>query len=549
MPLSNSATRRYTPPTCTLEVAAKNSPLSRWVGQSVLKDLRFELRFDDPRQSDDNRVTIRGDAESLEILCNSVNSYVQNLLDPSKAQLPLVENTPINATDKTQESSFDGNSSANLADQEINFSEDTLPKLRNPKPLSQSTEISLRANGLLYHELFLGRLANEESGEVVNLTVIQLFDLATALDEYVADIVALPNLNSTKRQKSSTPWGPIAAGAVLALGVTAGGVQLISQSGKNQVASKSVATPASSPASESLLSQVPPPPPTPIPITPIPTPSVPPSLASSPTLSPPGRVTIPTPEATKDEPIIKKPQTLAVNPAPLTIPVAPQRTIPALGPTKIQTLPNSSDTLNRGTSPSSSSSSSSSSSLKTTAGQSTPSNPISTAAKRQPLPVLPENLPTLKASPLASPTKLPDQVITETTPSVASSGTDLKPPESAIGAKPANTAENTAKTTGIAANSRLADSIPQVAEVRSYFQQRWKPPSGLTQTIEYSLSLNADGSIGRILPLGQAAGKYIDGTGIPLPGEPFVSPVEGSRNPTIRVVFTPDGKVDTFLEK
>jgi hypothetical protein len=125
----------------------------------------------------------------------------------------------------------------------------------------------------------------------------------------------------------------------------------------------------------------------------------------------------------------------------------------------------------------------------------------------------------------------------------------LRPPESAIAAKPVNTAENTPKNNGIAANSRLADSIPQVAEVRSYFQQRWKPPSGLTQTIEYSLSLNADGSIQRILPLGQAAGKYIDGTGIPLPGEPFVSPVEGSRNPTIRVVFTPDGKVDTFLEK
>lgn len=61
--------------------------------------------------------------------------------------------------------------------------------------------------------------------------------------------------------------------------------------------------------------------------------------------------------------------------------------------------------------------------------------------------------------------------------------------------------------------------------------------------------LNGDGTIQRILPLGNAAGTYIDRTDIPLPGEPFVSPVEGGANPTIRLVLTPDGKVDTFLEK
>jgi hypothetical protein len=65
MPLSNSVLRRYTPPTCTLEVVAKSSPLSRWVGQSLMKDLRFELRFDDPRQPEEKRVTIRGNAGDL----------------------------------------------------------------------------------------------------------------------------------------------------------------------------------------------------------------------------------------------------------------------------------------------------------------------------------------------------------------------------------------------------------------------------------------------------------------------------------------------------
>jgi hypothetical protein len=102
---------------------------------------------------------------------------------------------------------------------------------------------------------------------------------------------------------------------------------------------------------------------------------------------------------------------------------------------------------------------------------------------------------------------------------------------------------------GNAANSKLSDTIPQVAEARSYFEQRWKPPSGLTQTLEYSLSLNPDGSIQRILPLGKAAGDFIDRTNMPLPGEPFVSPVQGTGNPRIRLVLTPDGKVQTFLDQ
>ncbi|HEY9667855.1 MAG TPA: DUF4335 domain-containing protein, partial [Coleofasciculaceae cyanobacterium] len=89
MPLSNSILRRYTPPTCTLEIVAKNSPLSRFVGQPVLKDLRFELRFDDPRQPEDQGVTIRGDRTELEMLYEAVNSYVQDFLNSPSTQLTL----------------------------------------------------------------------------------------------------------------------------------------------------------------------------------------------------------------------------------------------------------------------------------------------------------------------------------------------------------------------------------------------------------------------------------------------------------------------------
>lgn len=98
------------------------------------------------------------------------------------------------------------------------------------------------------------------------------------------------------------------------------------------------------------------------------------------------------------------------------------------------------------------------------------------------------------------------------------------------------------KTTGLNNNT-------QVAEVRNYLQQRWNPPSGLKQTLEYSLLLNRDGSIERISPVGQASLEYINRTNIPLPGERFVSALEGEANSKIRVVLTPNGKVQTSLER
>jgi hypothetical protein len=100
-----------------------------------------------------------------------------------------------------------------------------------------------------------------------------------------------------------------------------------------------------------------------------------------------------------------------------------------------------------------------------------------------------------------------------------------------------------------ASSSTAFDTIPQVAEARQYFQQRWKPPQGLNQTLEYTLVVGSNGSIQQILPLGQASGDYVDRTPIPLTGEPFVSAIEGKRNARIRVVLSPDGKVQTFLEQ
>ncbi|NJR40541.1 MAG: DUF4335 domain-containing protein, partial [Leptolyngbyaceae cyanobacterium CSU_1_4] len=63
--MASSVLRRYTPPTCTLEVAAIGSALSRWTEQAVLKNLRFELSFDDPTLVSDQQTTIRADLNQL----------------------------------------------------------------------------------------------------------------------------------------------------------------------------------------------------------------------------------------------------------------------------------------------------------------------------------------------------------------------------------------------------------------------------------------------------------------------------------------------------
>ena len=96
-------------------------------------------------------------------------------------------------------------------------------------------------------------------------------------------------------------------------------------------------------------------------------------------------------------------------------------------------------------------------------------------------------------------------------------------------------------------NKTLFDT-PQVAEAREYLNKRWQPPTGLSQALEYSLTLGIDGTIEKILPLNKVAREYIDSSGIPQIGKPFVSTNKSGQNLRIRVILNPDSKVQTFPE-
>ncbi len=570
MPLSNSVLRRYTPPTCTLEIAAKSSPLSRLTGQSVMKDLRFELRFDDPRKPEDERVIIRGDRTELEVLCDAVSSYVQEFLDPSLTQLPLafqtsdptVDSTPNEEPirDKhTHSDAFVNDSKPSAApafETQPNESDDSSssrrlnldPKRQHFQPWTHPTGIYLKPRGLLAHNLFLGRLATEESGSVVNLSVLQLFDLATALDEYAAEVVALPKLSSPRSlnkapspivwKMAPPPWTRIAAVVLLTVGATAAAAKFLYKPNTQKQATEPQATPQLTPSSLSPLAQVPPAPTTPLPISPLPTPTELSSLKTAPTLPPPSAVTIPplplssSPSSTLSFPPTSSRRTsLSIPPdsfssTKTTTSPSSKSSKSALAPGGVALLPSPT----RSASPSSSRSSTESSRSST---QKTPTDQKTASAVATPLPL--PMLPSLKPIPAPSP-----EVAANVAPSSDTSSATPLPalspsPSARVAAKP-----NT---------NTLFDNIPQVAEARDFLQKRWKPPSNLSQNLEYYVFLNTDGTIQRIQPLNTAAVENLDRSNLPMPGDPFVSPVQGEGNPKIRVVFNQDGKVQTFLEK
>lgn len=498
MPFSNSVLRRYTPPTCTLEIAAKDSPLSRWASRPVLKNLRFQLSFDDPRLPQDQQVSVRGDRTQLEALCEVVEAYVQNFLDQSPARLDaalLVPNTKIDSTDELDESSQ--HSPATPLSDEPRLSPDTqddaanalqeerhrFVPLRVPSQLDavNKTGISLQPKGLLSHNLSLGTLANETSS-VVHLSTLQLFDLATALDEYAAEALAIPTLNRPRWITTPTGWARSAAVVLIALGVTTSLVRVLEGPSTVQTSAPTTSESASSQDQQQVAVQISPEPEA---LTPFPSP--PGTLEALPPLPPPGSAT-PLPNAIPTVPV----------------PVNPPR-------------PSAGGSTGR-------------------PSVTVPPEPILQGGDRSI--AIPEAASRQSAPSVAANSRIAAE--NEGQRSLSQSADSL--PE----LSPADTdVDNPAPT---ASSDTAFDTLPQVAEARSYFQQRWQPPAGVNQVVEYSLLLNPDGSIQQINPLGEAAGIYLDRTGMPLLGEAFVSPLPDEQSPRIRIVLRPDGSVQTFLE-
>lgn len=457
--------RRYTPPTCRLELIAKSSPLSRWAGQPVLKNLRFRLSFDDPRLPDEQQLMLKGDRTQLENLAQAVETYLQTFLAASPARLNAALLAP-------------------LVDPEVPTEAIAPPPEIATPPESTPTvvtgDIFLQPNGLMTHDLHLGSLATPESGSIIPLSVLQLFDLASALDEYQADVVALPTLARPQRFSGVSPSLRFAASLLLAVGITSFSVKLL---GDWYSTPEPTLTAAGDPQDPQQL-----------------------LIRPAPTI-------LPSPESS-DQTLPPPPPMGASQPA---------------APDELISIPS-------GASPNAPSVSESTPELGGSESQipvfDIPDEPVAQA----PVPAPPR---VAESAPAPAVTELPE--VPEVAPSDSSPGDSGAVSRSAIPST-RSLQEPPAQT------ATAFDRIPQVAEVRRYFQQRWNPPESLPSTIEYSLLLAPDGSIEQVIPLGETAATFLDRTEMPLRGEAFVSPVEGGRQPKIRLVLTPEGEVQAFLE-
>lgn len=452
MARSHSILRRYTPPTCTLEIIAKNSALSRWAGQPVVNNLQFQLSLDDPKLDREEWITVRGDRMQLAALGEAVSGYVQSFLGATPERVSVI---PVEA---------DGAIA-------------TLPPAVAPHASMapappNALSISLQPKGLLNHELHWGDLATAETGAVTQLSTLQLFDLANALDDYATDVLELPERETRGWVKPFPSWAQVAAVVLVAVGLSTSAIRLLDGSGNLTPATPMTSQGASS-SDQQIATQLPPA------VVEKATPPVasnqklplPPPIGASPSPAP-GQPSVTTPKSPAPSPAsgTVSPNVVAAYPVPV-VPSAP--------------------TVITGT-----------------AETASPRSPGQSA------PAPNTNADSVAVAPL---------------------------PQTATG-RAFN--ESAARSPAVA-----YEAIPQVAEVKSFFQQKWKPPEGLNQILEYSIQLNADGTIENISPLRQASGDYIDRTGMPLVGEPFVSPLKGRQTAKIRVVLEPNGQVRAFLEE
>jgi Domain of unknown function (DUF4335) len=432
--LSPTISKLYTPPTCTLEVTAKASLLSRWTRTPVIKSLQFLLSFDSSAQRAREPIEIYGDQTQLSALTETVTQYIQTILASRAADLPLsgsqVESHP-------------------------------------PVTDAAAAELALRPHSLLTHELMLGSLATDQSGPSLLLKVSQLYDLATALEDCTAELQQMPSLIAAERPAAIMPLLRSAAVVLLTVGLGTATWRLF-QTGPVAV------TPSASTSKTALAPSV-----TPLPSTASPFPSA---------LS-----------------------------RPLNLP-------------SIQ-LPNRSD-----------------SSITAGAGTQTLTQTEPSSSIKRPPPLSGRSRATAKATPPQSVASLPSTELNSSAPSAGSqadAAASSSVSGSAMRSKALSQAFEAAPAPQKAAGqSTLFDTIPQVAEVRNYVASRWQPSAPLQKNLEYRVTINADGSLEAIEPLGASAQQYLNQVPLPQVSSAFVSP-SGTRS-NIRLLLRQDGTVQTF---
>lgn len=508
----------YTPPTCTLEVIAKGSPVLAKLGKPRRQE--FVLHLDDPRLPEERHFTIKGDRFQLEALYEAVNSYVRDFLkySPTDADVPRSTDPP----------------SIPPPPPEDRGEPEDAPRRspENPYSLEARTRIYLQPRDLLTHELFLGTLATEKTGPMIPLSALHLFDLLVALEESQRDLVALP----LAAEPEPTPeWLRSLALMLITVALTVLGVRLYD---RYILARQEESNLATDNKLDNLQS------PSPTAVTPSVSPSPPPTVSPSP-------LALPTPPTPGGLPTVK--------PSPIDVPVLFPSPLPR------PTSPTFSFPPPRSNTPTPSGGGTNVVILPQIPPPVPPQRPVfpgpalpDTSVPLEPRPPIPAapNIAPPAIPPGGYPTNVPQRSRRGVKPYVDVTRIMLDVPSDI--ALPALDDTNLAlipkdrraeePDESVKSDLTLFDKIPQVAEVRKHFEETWEVPEDLDKNLQYSLLLNKDGSIKKVIPIGQASVDFYELTNMPFEEEPFVSGLEVGETATVRLVLRKNGKVQTFLE-
>ena len=542
--MDNSYTviNRFTPPTCTLEIWGKNSPLSRWSNKTILKDVRFKLSFDDPKILESDPVVIKGDREELDTLYNSVLGYTDNFL--TQSFVPGYQS------------------------------------LKNPSSTSRETDlspdsqiISITPQNLVTHQLTWSGLGGEKAIAPINLSATQLFDLVSALEDYQKEMSVLAELTAQKQQKPNKfiPLGLSAAGIVLAVGLANFGLQMANQkSVDDSVAVNSqLEVPAvnTTQTPEVIAPEVPD-----VVVEPEPNLTETETLGSSETLPPPPSVTTPKPPPDIPDPALYPPSGNLKIP-PLTSLPKLEQPLGSSKPenplktgqveSKIAVTPQpvleSAITEQTNKNEDTSDSDMGSNDAKEEITVATDEIPLDGDDTQEQTAIVLEETPEVAAPDITqkfgrdraafsdAEIAILNRTASPSSETISPNASPAREPETRIAAGNQIEKPSLNPATSNQSNSKIP-SISQQAEIKTYFQQKWQPPNELNRNLEYRLQIAQDGSLKRVIPLGKAASIYLDRTGIPLLGESFVSPLNEKDSATVRLVLSPDGEVRTFLE-
>ncbi len=164
---------RYTTPTVTLEVMAREAAVSQWSTLPVVQVWRYHLTIQTGAEASE-AIEIRGDRATFIPLTEAIQHYIHHQLQGSNPPVP------------------------------------------SPAP----GDFHWEPQGLTRHRLHLGPLRTTQGEPTVTLGSVQLADLGEVLDQLDGTVRCLPVAVAARGRSPWRVWGTAAASMVAAIGVT-----------------------------------------------------------------------------------------------------------------------------------------------------------------------------------------------------------------------------------------------------------------------------------------------------------------------------------------